>query len=101
MTEASPNILRNESCDTLVLTFVDVPALQEPDLVQVVGRDHGQGDGVPHGLVEARVGPTPEDHVLFVVLEVVLAVPHLVVDRVQVFHVDLRAHLDSGGNDRK
>ena len=57
------------------------------------GQD-GQGDGVPDSFVESAVGAVPEDGGLVAVGHEVLHVTHLVMDRVQVTHRHVRAHLD-------
>lgn len=81
------------------LTSVVLHFVQEADALQVLGRGHRQGQHVADGLVEAGVGAVAEGHGLVFVLQEVLHVAHLVVDRDQVVHGHHRALFDPGGGE--
>lgn len=59
------------------------------------GRDR-EGEHIPDGLVEARVGTSTQRDVQVLVLEIVLHVAHLVVYCGQLVHRDPRALLNPG-----
>ena len=67
---------------------------QEADGPEVFGRHHRQSDGVTHSFMERCVRPASEDGRLVSVEHEVLDVTHLVVDGLQLFLVQLAAHLD-------
>ena len=70
--------------------------VQQADLVQVCRSGDGEGQHIADGLVEAWVGASAQGDVLVLVLQVVLHVAHLVVDRGQLVHSDPCALLDPG-----
>lgn len=77
-------------------TYVIGNMVQQANFVQMCrGRDR-ECKHISNGLMEARVGTSPQRHRQVLVLEVVLHVAHLVVYRGQLFHCDPCALLNPG-----
>ena len=64
------------------------------DLLEVFRRDR-QGDEVPDRLMEAIMGAVLVEMVLMAIGELVVIVPELMVDGVEILRIDLRTHLDA------
>ena len=67
-------------------TWVVGQVAEQADLPQVLWGGDGEGQHVPDGLVEARVGAPSEADGLVLVLQVVLDVAHLVVHGEKLLH---------------
>ena len=72
-------------------TIITDIGLQQPNLFQVLGRVHWQGQRVTHGLVKARVGARAVLERQVPVLQEILDVAELVVGGHQVIVRDVRA----------
>lgn len=77
-------------CHTFILSIT----AEQTDFLEVAGGGDREGQDIPDGLVEARVGPAAEGHGLVLVLQVVLDVAHLMVHCEQLLHGHRRALLD-------
>lgn len=70
--------------------------VQQADFVQMSRSGDRESQHVPDGLVEARVGTSPQGDRQVLVLQVVLHVAHLMVHSGQLLHRDPCALLDPG-----
>lgn len=70
--------------------------VQETDALEMFGCGHREGQYITDGLVETRVGSVTEGHGLVFVLQKILHMAHLMVDRDEVVHGHNRALFDPG-----
>lgn len=79
-----------------VLTYIQCTYTRFNNLfyLQVLRRRHRQRHCIADSFVESWIGAFPECDRLNGVLQIILDVPHLVMNRNQIIHIHRRAHLD-------